>query len=51
MLCNRVMPSGALVEASGTRGSLMGNRGILETRHYEKSHQCNATDCICFSTY
>jgi len=33
---NRVSPDGSLIEApSGSRGLLMGNRGVLQPRHYE----------------
>ena len=35
-LCNRVTPLGTLIEASGTRGLLMGNRGQLKPSHYMK---------------
>ena len=32
---NRVTPTGSLIAAPGTRGLLMGNRGILLSKHYE----------------
>lgn len=34
---NRVTPTGALIEAPGTRGLLMGNRGILKPSHYDSA--------------